>query len=334
MSERHFFIRALGCEGEHSFSESNFSGLGRRITTSDYPAELTEKIVLRLSERARSEGLTTEIFHDFLTNRAEGIIIPEKEAVFFNTPLYHGNDKSFLSLSKVLEECKVMLGQAADFFRDAKKIHDDWEKIYVSRMDFKAADALTDRLSDKIFDAEGAHGDGRRTDRFLGAATADGAVDYIMNLTSDVVKRYFIKGRPGTGKSTLLKKIAKRAMGLGFDIEAYHCAFDPNSLDMLIIRELDVCLFDSTAPHEYSPCLPPDEIVDIYVAAVLPDTDNEFKRELADISAAYKIEMANAGDCLKSAKSLYGLSQRSVCNFVGMYSEERVIGDIEAEMLR
>ena len=89
--------------------------------------------------------------------------------------------------------------------------------------------------------------------RFLGAATPVGAVDFVPNLTEDVPKRYFIKGRPGSGKSTMLKKIVAEGEKRGFDIEVYHCGFDPNSLDMIIIRELGIAIFDSTAPHEILP---------------------------------------------------------------------------------
>ena len=36
----------------------------------------------------------------------------------------------------------------------------------------------------------------------------------------------------------MLKKLAKVAEEKGFDVEVYHCGFDPNSLDMVIVREL------------------------------------------------------------------------------------------------
>ena len=41
--------------------------------------------------------------------------------------------------------------------------------------------------------------------RFLGAATPKGAVDFVPNLTEGLPHRYFIKGPPGPGKSTMLK---------------------------------------------------------------------------------------------------------------------------------
>lgn len=47
------------------------------------------------------------------------------------------------------------------------------------------------------------------------------------------------------------KKIAAAAESRGFDVEMYHCGFDPESIDMVLVRELKFCVFDSTNPHEY-----------------------------------------------------------------------------------
>lgn len=49
--------------------------------------------------------------------------------------------------------------------------------------------------------------------------------------------------------------------------------FDPNSLDLVVIRDLGICLFDSTSPHEYFPSRDSDEIIDIYQEAVKEHTD-------------------------------------------------------------
>ena len=62
-------------------------------------------------------------------------------------------------------------------------------------------------------------------------------MNHIQDLTEGF-KRYMIKGRPGTGKSTLLKELAKKSETLGYDTEIYHCSFDPQSLDMVLIQSL------------------------------------------------------------------------------------------------
>ena len=152
-------------------------------------------------------------------------------------------------------------------------------------MDFEAMDELAEETAEKLFGGQKTDRAGSCADRFFGAATVNGSYDYIPNITQEIPKRYFLKGRPGTGKSTFLKMLARAAQDRGYRTEAYHCAFDPNSLDMIAVRELGLCVFDSTAPHEYFPDRDSDEIIDIYKAAVQPGTDEKYEKEIAGYSA-------------------------------------------------
>ena len=148
-------------------------------------------------------------------------------------------------------------------------------------------------------------------ERFFGAATVDGSFDYIQNLTQTLSRRYFLKGRPGTGKSTFLKKIAAQARKRGYDTEAYRCALDPNSFDMVVVRELDFCIFDSTSPHEYFPSRTGDEIIDIYKAAVAPGTDEKYAARLTDAAGEYKAEVRVATEFLRKAVGHMDAFQRT-----------------------
>ncbi|MBR2578988.1 MAG: hypothetical protein IKE41_02480, partial [Clostridia bacterium] len=67
---------------------------------------------------------------------------------------------------------------------------------------------------------------------------------------------YVLKGGPGTGKSTLMKKIAEKAEKLHIETELIHCSSDPKSLDAVIFPELKVCVADGTAPHIIEPKYP------------------------------------------------------------------------------
>lgn len=123
--------------------------------------------------------------------------------------------------------------------------------------------------------------------RFFGASTVDGSVNYIDNLTLGLNSRCFIKGRPGTGKSTFLKKLVKNANDAGFDTEVYYCSFDKNSLDMVIVPALSFCVFDSTKPHELFPSREGDKIFDFYSEAGLCGTDERYSGEIEEISGKY-----------------------------------------------
>lgn len=165
--------------------------------------------------------------------------------------------------------------------KDAKTVHDAWEQVYVTNTDYEKLNQVSEEFVQKLLNGCMEETQGTVTDRFFGATTPDGSVNYIENLTGDLEKRYFIKGRPGTGKSTLLKKLASQAQNKGLDVEVYHCSFDPDSLDMVIMRGLGVCVFDSTAPHELFPSRDTDEIIDLYEAAVKEGTDEDNAAVLA-----------------------------------------------------
>lgn len=62
-----------------------------------------------------------------------------------------------------------------------------------------------------------------------------------------------IKGGPGTGKSSLMKKVGIYFNEKGYDIEYHHCSSDNNSLDGIVIKGLNVAILDGTAPHVVDP---------------------------------------------------------------------------------
>ena len=76
---------------------------------------------------------------------------------------------------------------------------------------------------------------------------------------------YIIKGGPGTGKSSMMKRIAEKLEQNGLGVSRIYCASDPESLDALICESLRVSIADGTSPHTLDPRYPGvcDEIVDL-----------------------------------------------------------------------
>src|SRR5699024_7361779 len=90
-------------------------------------------------------------------------------------------------------------------------------------------------------------------ERLFGTNTPDGKVNHVSALIAPFQNVYYVKGRAGTGKSVFMKEILNACKSYGYDIEMYRCSFDPSSVDMIIVRDLDFCVFDSTPPHEFFP---------------------------------------------------------------------------------
>lgn len=93
---------------------------------------------------------------------------------------------------------------------------------------------------------------------FLAANSSGGFVSFFDELYNpyENTKAYIIKGGPGTGKSTFIKKVARAFEKRGFNTELVYCSSDPDSLDALIVPEMKFSLCDGTSPHIVEPRFP------------------------------------------------------------------------------
>ena len=93
---------------------------------------------------------------------------------------------------------------------------------------------------------------------FLGANTPQGFVSFFDELYNPYKNctPYIIKGGPGTGKSSLMKKVANECEKQGYEIEKVYCSSDPDSLDGIIVPDLGISIADGTSPHLLEPKFP------------------------------------------------------------------------------
>ena len=138
----------------------------------------------------------------------------------------------------------------------------------------------------------------------------------------EITKRYLIKGGPGTGKSTLMRRIAAEAEGKGLGVEYYRCSSDPDSLDAVIIGT-NVAIIDATAPHSLDAALPGarDDIVDL---GIFWDSDGlaERRREIEEL-------IRNKSNCYRGAYRLL-----SAAMSVDIRNREIIFPYLRAEKMR
>ena len=93
---------------------------------------------------------------------------------------------------------------------------------------------------------------------FLGGNTAEGFVSCYDEFCSADKENFLwvIKGGPGCGKSSFMRKIANHAEAIGLDVEYVLCSGDPDSLDGVYIPALSLGYVDGTAPHIIEPKYP------------------------------------------------------------------------------
>ncbi len=134
----------------------------------------------------------------------------------------------------------------------AKAIYDDWEAANNEALDYTLANRKAAELIDSLFAGVTTVGHGRNRKLFASAITPDGPVNYIDSIASGLASRYVLTGPPGTGKATLLAKVAAAASVRGLDIETYHCPLDPRKVEHIIIPALNTALTTSVPPHNHS----------------------------------------------------------------------------------
>lgn len=277
------------------------------------------QIFAAVQTRAKKLNIPLQILHNPLDNTVCGWNLPDRKACAVRTAVFDFADRNYFTATSNAHITKMqsLLTSAQHIFTLAHEIHDRQEEIYVSRMNFDFANVLCEAMCNRLLQMNGnaeKTTSGKKINRFFGAPTVIGNVCYIPELTEKISKRYFIKGRPGTGKSTFLKKLAEEAVQKGYDVYAYHCSFDPNSLDMIVVPQLSFCLFDSTAPHEYFPIRPNDEILDLYQECVVPGTDEKFHKEIAGFEADYKAKVADGVTYLKGMKQVVDTVEAQIPN--------------------
>jgi len=114
-----------------------------------------------------------------------------------------------------------------------------------------------------------------------------------------------IKGGPGTGKSTFLRRIGHELEKQGEPIDYLHCSADADSLDGILLPDKKIAYIDGTSPHVIDPITPGavDQIINF----------GEFWND-KDISRAKEDIIRNNEECstwyqfaynqLKSAKAI------------------------------
>lgn len=84
---------------------------------------------------------------------------------------------------------------------------------------------------------------------FLGNNSGYGFYNCYDDELKHIERVALLKGGPGTGKSSMLKRIAAQARKMGMDYELWYCSGDPQSLDGVYIKDVNAAVVDATSPH-------------------------------------------------------------------------------------
>lgn len=166
---------------------------------------------------------------------------------------------------------------------------------------------------------------------FLGATTPYGFTGYFEELcrTDNDLHTYIIKGGPGCGKSSMMKRIGEKLEANGYDAEYVHCSSDPSSLDGIICEKLHLAIADGTAPHVLEPKIPAAYHSVISLYDCIDESALEAKRdELSELFSKNARCFERANRFISASASLFGDISRTSAGFLLMDKLERYIANL------
>ena len=142
---------------------------------------------------------------------------------------------------------------------------------------------------------------------FLGANTRRGFVSYYDDFPGFSGEDFLwvIKGGPGCGKSSFMKRIGAAAEAAGMPVEYIHCSGDPDSLDAVYLPLQHVAYADGTAPHVIEAVYPGAASLYLDLGSFLDaDALKPHLEEIAALNREYKALYAGAYAQLSAAAAL------------------------------
>lgn len=103
-----------------------------------------------------------------------------------------------------------------------------------------------------------------------------------------------------------MHQVLQKCVELGIDCEVYRCSLDPKSIDMIIIRDLNVCLHDNTPPHQIEMKDPAIRVIDMFKETVDQTVEKTYGKQIDMLEKSYKEQMKLGLETLKKLKLMGG----------------------------
>ena len=168
---------------------------------------------------------------------------------------------------------------------------------------------------------------------FAGGNTSKGHYSLFHSNLTNLERLFILKGGPGTGKSHLIKKIGKEWRKRGYPLEYIYCSSDKDSLDGVIIREVNVGIVDGTKPHVIEPQFP--GVIDEYVnLGVAWDSSKlrKHKHEIMSLTNQVSHAFQAAYDSFRDALVYYEKQKQNVSRFLNSEKMKRLTETLVSEL--
>ncbi len=272
----------------------------------------------KIGDKLLSRGFDIEHHHCSSDNGSlDGVVIPAAGTALLDgtaphvvDPVHPGAVSEIIHLGDYWGEAKLraareeiqavnrrlgrLFATAYSQLAEAKVIRDEMESYVTESMCFAPVNRLTGELIREILGERAGRyeAEPRARHLFRSAVSPDGVVHHIGSLLTEVKQLYLLKGRPGSGRSTLVETVAHAALARGLDTEVYHCALEPHRADLVVIPAARAAVLKEVEEVGFQPGTVPGLRVAAYDLDVFLD-----RGRLAE----YEVELMSAGQRFTAA---------------------------------
>jgi ABC-type lipoprotein export system ATPase subunit len=252
----------------------------RLIIIKGGPGTGKSTLMKQVGQRAREKGMDTELFYCSSDNQSlDGLSVPELGFAMVDGTAPHVIDPKIPGaydeivnlgdcwdagalrprkdeIAAVIQQNSEWFVQAYQYLRESAVVMDKMRHYMRLAMDDDALTKMTHHLLRELVAAlPPASEKAQSRHLFGGAITPAGLVNFYPSILEDVERFYLLTGDPGSGKSTLLRQVYETVTRAGHSTQVYHCAFDPERLDAVVIPVIKTAFVKISYPHSFS--LPP-----------------------------------------------------------------------------
>lgn len=347
-----YFAGGNTAKGHYSLFHSNLSNLERLYILKGGPGTGKSHFIKKIGKEWQKRGYSLEyIYCSSDKDSLDGAIIRELNVGIVDgtnphviEPQFPGAVDEYVNLGVAWDSEKLRknkeeiisltnqvsyLFQAAyDSFGDAFVFYEKQRENVRRYLNSEKLKRLTETLVDELFDEKLNTKTAVVKHRFHGANTPTGYVSFLHELTEPLRKRYVLTGRPGTGKSLVLKRLLLEAEIRGFHVEAYHCGFVPENIDLLIIRDLDLAVIDHKQPHKLRKIRDTDKVIEMEKEVL----DSKLIHEDEELTEAYEKHMQEAFSSLQKVKILRGKLENYYTQAMDFQMTTKIREDVQREI--
>lgn len=328
---RYVLTSSYTSQGFYTFLPDLLQGIPKLYILKGAPGSGKSTFIRLLGESFSDQGYEVEFWVSAADPVSpEGVLIPQLKAAVVNGSLAYPIDPRYPGLTgdiiylgdywdkqiiqdhrqEIMDMCNDQeqhRHQAAAALKSAAAVQETIKKQAAAYLNLEKMHQLIDQLADEILDSHQAE-----KHYFASAVTAEGMINYMDEISSSCKKRYVFQGPAGSGKSTAMMGLAARARAKGYSLEYYHCGLEADSIQMIIILNLQIALIDAGLLE--LAVKPWDAVIDMgkclkgYDETTLAHESSESLRVYETLMLEAQQELEQAHRCLKELKKIYALS--------------------------